>query len=191
VKDFRTPTPFRGYKGYVTLSLSKGSLTPSRSGVHPYNTQPMPSGRAGGSHFLPDIPAMELQCAMHLQGDRLSSKRFSLFESPGGGHFRYPPMTDTMLNTLVRNDRLVQLWQGLLADPVAPDPAAWQGRTGESRFGMNDGVALPLAPDRDPPSLSSLEPVPFTGTVKTGLPSRARPRNVVPQPGGSGGCRSC
>ena len=119
---------------------------------------------------------------MHLQGDRPSSKGFSLFESPGGGH-----LTDTILATLERNDRLVQLWKDLLADSVAPDPAARQGRTGGSHYGMNEEATLLLGPDRARPSLLSLEtalespglqdaewtePVPFTGTVKTGLASR-------------------
>lgn len=81
-------------------------------------------------------------------------------------------MTHTMFTTLERNDRLVQLWKDLLADPVAPDPATWQGRSGGSRFGSNEGSAFPLALDRERLSLLSLEPLPFTGTLKAEPPGR-------------------
>jgi hypothetical protein len=152
---------------------------------------------------------------MHLQGDGPSSTWFSLqqqkpgrriytppgFDSPGGGNLRYKPMPDTILTTPKRNARLAQLWDDLLADPVAPHPAAKQGRTVDARFERNYVASFPLAPDRERPSmvsvpeiramgrsyvvleeaermeqvlLSRAEPVPFTGTDNPKPVSRSR-----------------
>ncbi len=151
---------------------------------------------------------------MHLQGDGPSSKWFSLqqqkparriytppgFESPGGGNFRYKPMPDTILTTSKSNARLAQLWDDLLADPVAPHPTVRQGRKVDARFERNYVASLPLTPDWERPSivsapeirvmersyivleeaeqmelvlLSRAEPVPFTGTDKPEPVSRS------------------
>ena len=59
-------------------------------------------------------------------GDRSSSKWFSLFESLGGGNLRYKPMAATFFTSPKSNDRLAQLWDELLADPVPPHPTAQQ-----------------------------------------------------------------
>lgn len=144
--------------------------------------------------------------AMHLQGDSPSSKWFSLqlqkperrsdtspgFESRGGGNFRYKPMPDTTLTTPKRNDRLAQLWNDLLADPVAPYPAAMHGRTVDARFDRNYMASLSLASDWERPSIlnapetnmtrrsyavleeaEQLEPVLLTGTDRAEPMSRS------------------
>ena len=101
-------------------------------------------------------------------------------------------MPDAILTTPKRSDRLAQLWDDLLADPVAPHPAAKPGRTVDARFERNYVASLPLASDWERPSISSvpeirlmersytvleeaerMEPVPFTGTDKPEPVSRS------------------
>jgi len=52
-----------------------------------------------------------------------------LYTSPcfaGGGYLRYQSMAATIFTTPKRDDRLAQLWDELIADPVPPHPATQQ-----------------------------------------------------------------
>jgi hypothetical protein len=101
-------------------------------------------------------------------------------------------MPDTILTTQKRNTRLAQLWDDLLADPIAPHPPAMHGRIVDARFERNDLASLPLTPDWERQSISSvpeirvmkrsyagleeaerMEPVLFTGTKKPESVSRS------------------
>ena len=85
---------------------------------------------------------------MHRPGNRPSSKWFSLFKLLGGGILRYNPMAAIFFTTSKSNDRLAQLWEELLADPVPPHPAEKGRMTMGRDFEMNT------------------EPIPFIGMDK-------------------------
>src|SRR5215216_4070015 len=59
------------------------------------------------------------------------------FKPPGGGILRTKPMAATFFTTAKSNDRLAQLWEDLLADPVPPHPSAEGWKTVGARFEMN------------------------------------------------------
>ena len=65
-------------------------------------------------------------------------------------------MPATILTTPKRNDRLAQLWDDLLADPVAPQPATKQGRKVDARFESNYVASPSLSPGWELPSLLSV-----------------------------------
>jgi len=78
------------------------------------------------------------------------------FEPLGGGYFRYKPTpVAAVTNIHKRTDRLSQLWDGLLSDPVAPVPLAKDKTTVRSRLEVRYPVAPTFAPDLELPSFLS------------------------------------
>jgi hypothetical protein len=59
------------------------------------------------------------------------------FEVLGGGYFRYKPMSEPIVNTRKRTNRLSQLWDGLLAEPVAPRPVSKKRMNAGARAEMS------------------------------------------------------
>ena len=85
---------------------------------------------------------MELQCISG--GNRPSSKWFSLFKSPGGGNLRYKVMAATYFTSPKSNDRLTQLWEDLLADPVPLQPVTKQRSTAGSPVLLRQDELVPF-----------------------------------------------
>ena len=78
------------------------------------------------------------------------------FEPLGGGYFRYKPTpVASVTNIHKRTDRLSQLWEGLLSNPVLPDPLAKERATVRARLEVRYPVSPTLAPDLELPSLLS------------------------------------
>lgn len=78
------------------------------------------------------------------------------FEPLGGGYFRYKPTpVAPVTNIHKRTDRLSQLWDGLLSNPVLPDPLAKERTTVGARLEVRYPVSPTLAPDLELPSLLS------------------------------------
>ena len=75
------------------------------------------------------------------------------FEPLGGGYFRYKPSpVAPVMNTPKRTDRLAQLWDGLLSNPVLPEPLANERTTVRARLEVRTPFSPPFAPDLGRPS---------------------------------------
>jgi hypothetical protein len=90
-----------------------------------------------------------------------SSVLFLLYTQPcfvplGGGYFRYKATpVASVTNIPKRTDRLSQLWDGLLSNPVLPDPLTNERTIVRSRLEVPSQVSPTLAPDLELPSLLS------------------------------------
>jgi hypothetical protein len=92
---------------------------------------------------------------------------FLLYTQPcfvplGGGYFRYQPApVAPVMNTPKRPDRLAQLWEGLLSNPVLPEPLASGRVTVRARLEVRTPFSSPSAPDQgysSPLSQPEMEP---------------------------------
>jgi hypothetical protein len=109
---------------------------------------------------------MELQCiargiARLVNGFHCNSKSPegahyipSCFESPGGGNLRHKPMAATYFTNPKRGDRLAQLWEDLLADPVPLQPAAKQRKMDETPVLRRLDEPVPFLRTDDPRPMS-------------------------------------
>src|SRR5574341_17496 len=78
------------------------------------------------------------------------------FEQLGGNYFRYQPMAAAPAShPRKRKDRLSKLWDHLLSDPVAPNPAAEERTTAGSGWEGSYSVFPTFTPDVGFPSHSS------------------------------------
>jgi hypothetical protein len=69
------------------------------------------------------------------------------FESLGGGYFRYKPVPVAVKKTHRRNDRLSQLWEDLLSDPVAARPVITERNVVGTRSQVRRHGSPAFAPD--------------------------------------------
>ena len=69
------------------------------------------------------------------------------FESLGGGYFRYKPAPETSgRKSRKQTERLSQLWEILLSDPVAPIPLAIDRQIAQARLEVSAPVSSTFAP---------------------------------------------
>ena len=92
------------------------------------------------------------------------------FEPLGGGYFRYKPTPVTVVkNIRKRTDRLSQLWDGFLMNPIAPVPVVEKREAVRARLEASDPLTPAFAPDLDFSSLLS-QPETEQGISVTVLP---------------------